>query len=133
MAWHARHRRLRVGPQPPSPPPGASALQDLLLLVLQSRADLVDVAVVDLLDLVEAAALVVLADLLVLLHLLEPVVALAPSQADAVARVLGQIVCLLDDLLTPLLGELRHPEPDHLPISRAIHAHPGLPNRPSHA
>src|ERR1700724_97940 len=97
----------RSSPSRP-PVPASSMLQDLLLLVRQSLVDLVDVAVVELLHLVQAAALVVLADLLVLLHLLELVVAVAPRQAHGVARVLGDVVRLLDDLLAPLLGELRH-------------------------
>ena len=66
------------------------------------RSDLADVAVVELLDLVEAAALVVLADRLVLLYLLELVVAFAARLADTGARVLGEIVSLLDD--TPCGG-----------------------------
>src|SRR6185436_13544399 len=77
------------------PPP--SHLQDLLLFLLERGVDLGDVVVVELLDLVEAAALVVLADRLVLLHLLELVVAFAAGLAHAVAGVLGQIVRFLDD------------------------------------
>jgi hypothetical protein len=105
-------------------------LQDLLLLVRQRLVDLVDVAVVELLDLVQAAALVVLADLLVLLHLLELVVAVTPRQAHGVARVLGDVVRLLDDLLAPLLGELRHRDADDLAVARGVQAQLGLHDRP---
>src|SRR6476659_5502243 len=106
--WRIQNGELKENPLPSfiilDSPFDILNLHDLQLFLVEGGVDLTDIVVVELLDLVEAAALVVLADGLVLLHLLELVVALAARLAYAVARVLGHVVGLLDALLAPLLG-----------------------------
>src|ERR1700687_3346110 len=64
--------------------------KQLLILLPLLLVDLLDVAVRDLLDLVEALLLVVLRDLVVLQQLLQPFVRVPADLADAVPPALGQ-------------------------------------------
>ena len=74
-------------------------------LALAAWSSLVDVAVGQLLDLVEGPLLVVLADHLVLEQLLDGFVGVAADVADGHPVVLGAAVQVLDDFLAALLGE----------------------------
>src|SRR5258706_6331401 len=78
-----------------------SDLHDVRFLVLQHTGHFVDVLVGELLDLVEAALLVVLGDLVALQHLLELFVAVAADLADGGSRFLGHVVAAFDELLAP--------------------------------
>ena len=63
--------------------------EQLRVLLLLQVVDLLDVAVGDLLHLVEALLLVVFGDLVILEQLLQPLVGVAADLADAVAAFLG--------------------------------------------
>src|SRR5258708_23568430 len=93
---------------------------DVLFLVSQNTGDFVDVLVGELLDLIESALLVVLGDLVPFEHLLELLVTVAPDLPNGGARLLGYVVGPLDELLAPLLGELRDGDAHHLPVVRGI-------------
>ena len=69
--------------------------------------DLLDVLVGQLLDLGHGLLLVVLADLVVLQHLLQVVVDVAAHVADGHPALLRVLVRVLDQQLAPLLGERR--------------------------
>jgi hypothetical protein len=66
--------------------------EQFLILLLLQFVNLPDVAVRQLLHLVEALLLVVLRDRVVLQHLLQPFVAVPADLADAVAALLGELV-----------------------------------------
>src|SRR5438094_833214 len=96
-------------------------------------ARLHDVPVGRLLDLVVAAALLVLGDLLVVGHGFELVVRLAPDVPDRDAGFLGVLGDGLHELLPPLLGRGWDCEPDHLSVvdrrEPEVRRHDGLLDR----
>src|ERR1039457_2999477 len=97
-------------------PAGLADLQDVLLLRLGRRVDLVHVRVRQLLDLVVRLLVVVFGDLLVLGQLLHRLVAVAADVAHGHAMVLGHAVQFLDELLAPLFGERRYRQADDLAV-----------------
>src|SRR5262249_6088488 len=99
---------------------GASVREEVLLFVLDGLADVGDDWVVQTLHFLEAAALLVLAELLVLLERLELVVAFAARAAHAGARMLGHVMGALHQLLAALLGERRHRNTYDLAIVRGV-------------
>ncbi len=105
--------RQSIGLKGPAYLPSSSCVLFLLQLV-----DLLDVAVGDLLHLVEAFLLVVLGDLVVLQELLQPVVRVAADLADAVAAFFGQLVDVPGQLLAALFGERRDRNADDLAVVR---------------
>src|SRR4051794_23759498 len=86
----------------------ASDGHDLRFLARDQAVDLGDGAVGDLLHLVERAALVVLADLLVLEQLLGVLVGIAAHVAHGHLGVLTLVAHDLGQLLAALLGQRRH-------------------------
>src|SRR5206468_8629099 len=97
-----------------------SYLEQLLLLHLQHRVDLGDDVVGALLELLLDAVEVVLADLAVLLELLELVARLAADVAAGHAAFLGAIAHDLHEVAPPFLGELRERETDDLTVVRRV-------------
>ena len=98
-------------------------------LRLQEIVDFLDLLVRQLLRLLEAAALVVLGDLLVLEHLLDPVVALVAEAPDLDARLLGHVVRLLGEVLAALLGQRRDRDADDLAVGLRVQAQLRLADR----
>src|SRR5262249_32464681 len=81
--------------------------EKLRILLLLQLVDLFDVAVGELLDLVEPLALVVLGDLVVFEQLLQPVVRLAADLANAVPSLFAQLVHVARQLFAALFGQRR--------------------------
>src|SRR5919201_1591325 len=104
-------------------------LEDLGFLALEELVDLLRVLVRELLDALLGAVLLVLADLALVDELLEVVDDVAPHVADSDAAVLGHPAHDLDELLTPLLGELRDGQADDLAVVRRRQAQVGLLDR----
>ena len=88
-----------------------------------------DVLVGDLLDLVEAAPLVVFGDLVVLQQLLQLVVGVAAHLADAVAAFLGVLVHELRQLLAALLGQRGNRDADDLAVVGRVQPEVGAADR----
>ena len=103
--------------------------EDLLLLGLQEVVDLLDFLVRQLLRFLQAAALVVLGDGLVLVELLDPIVALVAVAADLDARLLGHRMRLLRQVLAPILGQRRDRNPDDLAVGLRVQAELRLADR----
>src|SRR5262249_47136625 len=114
-------------------PPGlrvpGSDRQDLLFLALQQLVDFGDLPIRELLGLLEAAPLVVLRDLLVLEHLLQPVVALVTEATDLHPRFFGHVVRLLGEVLSPLFGQRGNRDADNLPVALRVQAQLRLSDR----
>src|SRR5262249_11084806 len=108
----------------------ASVLQDLRFLALQQVVDLLRVLVSELLDALLGPVLLVLADLALVDELLEVVDDVAPDVAHRDAPVLRHPADDLDELLAPLLGELRDRQAGHLAVLRGRQAQGGLLERP---
>src|SRR5919197_1658298 len=125
-------RRLRRGPNLPEranageevhdAAPRGSDFHDLGFLVLQELVDRLRVLVGELLHLVLGAPLLVVADLAVPDELLEVPHDVSAHVPDRHLAVLGVAPHELDELLAPLLGELRDREADHLPVVRGLKA-----------
>src|SRR6202171_2947191 len=101
--------RPRRGPEPPAGTMASQTMapsdrEDLFFFRLQQLVDFRDLAVGDLLRLVQPASLVVLGDCLVLEHLLQPVIALVAKPSNLDPRLLGHVVRLLGEVLAAVLG-----------------------------
>src|SRR5262245_20326448 len=103
----------------------ASHREDFPFLCSQHLVDLGDGFVGGLLHLLGRSFALVLADLVVLFQLLEHVEAVAADVAHGDPRGLGIFMGDLDQLLAPLLVELRDAQPQHLPFGRGIEAEIG--------
>src|SRR6266540_1807025 len=105
-------------------------LEDLRFLALEQLVDLLRVLVGQLLDALLGAVLLVLPDLTLVHELLEVVHDVAADVSDGHAPFLGHPAHDLDELLAPLLGELRNREPDQLAVVGRRQAKVGLLDRP---
>src|SRR5690242_12963751 len=94
----------------------ASDLHDLGFLALQQLVDLVHVLVGELLDAILGAVLLVAADLAVVDELFEVVDRVAPDVPDRDLALLRHLADDLDELLAPLLGQLRDRQADQLAV-----------------
>src|SRR5690242_15646009 len=103
-----------------------SDFHDLGLFGLQRGVDLGDALVGQLLQPVLRPVDVVRAGLAVLLEVLEPVDGVAADVAGGDPALLGHVPHLADEVLAPLLGELRDREPDQLAVVRRREAEVGL-------
>src|SRR6266702_2510406 len=92
--------------------------EDLLLFRGQHPIELRDRVVGCLLDLLRRTLAVVLADLMILFQLLEHIYPIAPHMANRDLGGLGIFVRDFDQVLAPLLVELRDPKPQHLAFGR---------------
>ena len=87
-------------------------------LCFRSSSILCDVLVGELLDALLGAALLVVADVAVVDELLQVVHHVAADVAHGDAALLGQVADDLDELLAPLLGQLRDRQADDLAVVR---------------
>ncbi len=90
--------------------------------LLLQVVDRLDVLIGQLLNFVEALLLVVLRQAVVLQHLFQAVVGVAPHLAHAVAAVLAQLVHVLRQLLAALLGQRGQRDAHHLAVVGRIEA-----------
>jgi len=98
----------------------ADVAEDFLLLGLGERIDLLDRVVGQLLHLMLEALALVLADLVLLLVLLEVVHAVAAHIADCDASLLGILANELGELLAAFLGQLGNGQTDNLAVRNRI-------------
>src|ERR1700716_2558289 len=98
---------------------------DLFFFLRQHLIDLGDHLIGRLLDLARHALLYVVADLVILFHLLQQIEPVAAHVAHRDARGLGVFMRDLDQLLAPLLVELGNAQPDHLALGRGREAEIG--------
>src|SRR6478735_6160134 len=108
----------------------ASDLHDLRFLALQQLVDLVDVVVRELLDALLGPVLLVAAGVTLVDQLLEVVDRVAAHVAHGDLPLLRHVAHDLDELLAPLLGQLRDRQPDQLAVVRGREAEIGLLDRP---
>src|SRR4029079_19249346 len=106
-----------------------SDFHDLGLFGLQRGVDLGDALVGQLLQPVLRAVDVVRAGLAVLLEVLEPVDRVAADGAGRDPALLGHVPHMADEVLAPLLGQLRDREPDQLAVVRRREAEVGIEDR----
>src|SRR6478609_3667726 len=106
-----------------------SDLDQLGLLVLEHLVDRVGVLLGHAVEPLLGAGDVVLADLAVLLELLELLLRRTAQVADRDPAVLGLGLGDLDVLLATLLGELREHAPDHLAVVGRVDAEVGVADR----
>src|SRR5262249_12464301 len=109
--------------------PPCSYLLDLGLFGSQDLVDLLDETVRQLLHPGRALVMIVLADLAVLVELLEEVHALAPDIADGYPGLLRVLVRDLDELLAPLGVEGRNRHPEQRALHDRVQAQIGLADR----
>jgi len=102
--------------------PRLLAAHDFALFSFGCGVDFLDVRVGHLLDIVQGAALFVLADEFVLQQLLQVLIGVAADVARGHAVVLSYTVQALYDFPAALLGERRNRHPDQLAIVRRIEA-----------
>src|SRR5918996_5484911 len=110
--------------------PALSDFHDLLFLLLQEVVDPGHVLVGELLRPVLGAPLLVVPDVAVPDELLEIVHDVAPDVADRHAPLLGQVFHDLDQLLAPLLRQLRDRQADQLAVVGRCQAELRLLDRP---
>ena len=108
----------------------AQRLQQLLILLVLQIVHCLHVRVGQLLNLIERALLIVLGNLVVLEHLLEPVVGVTPDRADVVAALFGHLVDVPRQLFAALVGQRRDGNAQHLAVAGRIEAEVGQTNRP---
>ena len=99
-------------------PAEVSDLHDLLFLLLQEIVDPVDVLVGQLLEPVLRTPFLVVANVTVAHQLLQVVHAVPPDVAYGDPAFLGEVPHDLDELLAPLLGQLRDRQADELAVVR---------------
>src|SRR6478672_1366773 len=107
----------------------SSDLEQLGFLVLEHLVDLVGVLLGDAVETLLRTGYVVLADLAVLLELLERLLGVAADVADRHAAVLGLGLGHLDVVLAALLGQLRQRHADGLAVVGGVHAQVRVPDR----
>src|SRR5262249_21600172 len=110
--------------------PSASNLHDLGFLALQQLVDLGDVLVAELLAAVLRAVLLVAPGLAVVDELLQMVDRVPAHVADRDLALLRHVPDDLDEILAPLLGQLRDRQADQLAVVRRRQAEVGLLDRP---
>src|SRR6266536_3891238 len=103
--------------------------EDLFFFPLQEVVDLVRVVVGQLLNALLGPVLLVASHLALVDELLEVVHDVAADVPDRDAAVLGHLPGDLDELLSPLLGQLRDREADDLAVVRRGQAEVGLLDR----
>src|SRR6478672_1728199 len=107
-----------------------SDLEQLGFLVLEQVVDLVGVGLGHRVEALLGPGHVVLADLAVLLELLQALLGRAADVAHRDAAVLGLAARELDVLLATLLGELGEHAAQHLAVVGGVHAEVGVADRP---
>src|SRR3954465_4365572 len=120
-----------TGTPDPSPrwPATRSDGEQLGFLVLEDVVDGVGVLLGGGVELLLRSGDLVLADLLVLHHLVQSVLGRAAGAANRDPGVLGLVLGQLDVLLTPLLGELGQGHADRLAVVGGVDAEVGVADR----
>src|SRR3989442_2291075 len=124
LSVRIRVRRFTEGSEVP-----ASDLHDLRFFVFQQLVDRRGVLVGELLPLLLRAPLLVVADVAVLDELLQMVHQVAADVPDRDPALLRVPAHELDELLAPLLGQLRDRQADYLAVVRRLEPELGLQDR----